>query len=438
MTSAPSTDPTPLPRSYGMGTPAPETRILEGEHEAKVLVIGGGICGLSTALHLRELGHEVTVVEAGEIGQGGSGRAFGLVVPYAKRDHDAIRHAFGEDAGSRIVDAVASGPDLVFELIARHEIDCEASRNGWILGAHTQAALAGLAKLGAYWQNRGAPVECLDAGETARLVGSHYYLGALLDRRAGSVNPHAYTRGLAAAALRAGARIFTQSRARRLSREGARWRVLTPSGAVRARQVVIATDAYTDELWPGLAQSLVPLRAYQLVSEPLSENLRAAILPEGQPLTDTRRLYAGVRLRADGRLHMSVDGPAFSTAGRAKLAKAERRIATLFPQIGALRWDEEWSGWVGMTADHYPHLHRLASDLWAAIGFNGRGIALATLVGRDVARRIAGFSERELFLPVTKLSPIRAHGTLRPFVSALLDWYRLRDAMELRRLPAKS
>jgi glycine/D-amino acid oxidase-like deaminating enzyme len=432
----PTTDPAPLPRSYAMGTPAPRTQPLEGEHEVEVAVIGAGIAGLSTALHLRELGHEVTVVEASEVGAGGSGRAFGLVVPYAKRDHDAIRRSFGEEVGARIVDAVASGPDLVFSLIQRQGIDCEASRNGWILGAHTDAALAGLAKLTAFWQKRGAPVECLDAEAAARLVGSRFYLGALLDRRAGGVNPHAYTRGLAAAALRAGSGIFTQSRARRLSREGLRWRVLTPSGSLIARQVVIATDAYTDDLWPGLARSLVPLRAYQLVSEPLSENLRAAILPERQLLTDTRRLYAGVRLRADGRLHLSVDGPCFGIHGRANIAKAEGRIRKLFPQFGSLNWEEEWSGWVAMTADHYPHLHRLAPGLLAAIGFNGRGIALATLVGRDVARRIAGFPERELFLPVTELRPIRGHAALRPLVSWLIDWYRLRDAMELRRLPA--
>ena len=180
----------------------------------------------------------------------------------------------------------------------------------------------------------------------------------------------------------------------------------------------------------------MPLRAYQLVSEPLSENLRAAILPERQLLTDTRRLYAGVRLRADGRLHMSVDGPPFSVGGRANIAKAERRIRKLFPQIGNIAWSEEWSGWVAMTADHYPHLHRLAPGLLAAIGFNGRGIALASLVGRDVARRIAGFPESELFLPVTELRPIRFHAAMRPLVSTLIDWYRLRDALEFRRLPA--
>ena len=83
------------------------------------------------------------MLEAGEVGAGGSGRAFGLVVPYAKRDHEEIGRSFGEEAGGRIVDAVASGPDLVFDLIARHGIDCEASRNGWILGAHTQGAARG-------------------------------------------------------------------------------------------------------------------------------------------------------------------------------------------------------------------------------------------------------------------------------------------------------
>ncbi len=433
---APSADPAPLPRSYAMGAAAPETGALEGEHEADAAVIGAGIAGLSTALHLRELGRDVAVLEAGEVGAGGSGRAFGLVVPYAKRDHEEIKRSFGEEAGARIIDAVASGPDLVFGLIARHRIDCEASRNGWVLGAHTEGAAAGLGTLAAYWQGRGAPVECLDAAATERLVGSRYYLGALLDRRAGGVNPHAYTRGLASAALGSGARIFTQSRARRVTREGSRWRIDAASGSLRANHVVIATDAYTDDLWPGLKQSLVPLRAYQLVSEPLSENLRAAILPERQLLTDTRRLYAGVRLRGDGRLHMSVDGPPFSIGGRADIAKAERRIRKLFPQIGNIAWSEEWSGWVAMTADHYPHLHRLAPGLLAAIGFNGRGIALASLVGRDVARRIAGFPESELFLPVTELRPIRFHAAMRPFVSALIDWYRLRDAMEFRRLPA--
>jgi glycine/D-amino acid oxidase-like deaminating enzyme len=258
----------------------------------------------------------------------------------------------------------------------------------------------------------------------------------MLDRRAGGVNPHAYARGLARAASHAGARIFTHSKAECLVRESARWRVHSGRGSLLAQKVVIATDAYTDDLWPGLKRTIVPLRAYQLISEPLSENIRATILPDRQLLTDTRRLYAGVRLRQDGRLQMSVDGPALSIGGRVNIAKAERRIHDLFPRIGNLRWAEEWSGWVAMTKDHFPHLHQLAPNLWASIGFNGRGIALASLVGRDVARRLGGFAEKDLFLPVTQPRPIRGHSALRPLLFALINCYRLRDAIDLRKLPA--
>jgi len=210
---APSADPAPLPRSYAMGAPAPETGALDTTVEADVAVIGAGVAGVSTALHLRELGRDVAVLEAGEVGAGGSGRAFGLVVPYAKRDHEEIKRSFGEEAGARSIDAVASGPDLVFGLIARHAIDCEASRNGWVLGAHTEGAAASLATLAAYWQGRGAPVECLDAAATERLVGSRYYPGSLLDRRAGGVNPHAYTRACGRSARLGRAHLHAEPRA---------------------------------------------------------------------------------------------------------------------------------------------------------------------------------------------------------------------------------
>ncbi len=400
----PHLDPAPLPQSYAMGTPAPITSALDATLETDVAVIGAGIAGLSCALHLRELGHGVAVLEAGEVGAGGSGRAFGLVLPYAKRDHDEIRRAFGEEAGGRIVDAVASGPDLVFDLISRHGIACEATRQGLDSSAPIRARASRgsrssppIGKVAARRSNAWTPTR--RSGSSA---------AAITSARSSTGAPAASTRTPIRGASRAPPQVWARASSRRagrtrLVREGARWRVRVGVGAgtgsVLARQVVIATDAYTDDLWPGLKRSIVPVRAYQLVSEPLSENLRAAILPQRQLLTDTRRLYAGVRLREDGRLQMSVDGPSFSIGGRANIAKAERKIRKLFPQIGDIRWAEEWSGWVGMTKDHLPHLHLLAPDLWAAIGFNGRGIALATLVGRDVARRLAGFAESELFSP---------------------------------------
>jgi glycine/D-amino acid oxidase-like deaminating enzyme len=146
------------------------------------------------------------------------------------------------------------------------------------------------------------------------------------------------------------------------------------------------------------------MRAYQLVSKPLGEHARTSILPEGQPLTDTRRLFSGVRRHADGRIHVSADGPVFDMNGEPNVKKVNRRMATIFPHLGPLEWEHQWAGWVGMTYDLNPHLHELAPGLWAALGYSGRGIAMATMMGRDLATRIAGASDTAAGLPARALA----------------------------------
>ncbi|MGE0716496.1 MAG: NAD(P)/FAD-dependent oxidoreductase [Alphaproteobacteria bacterium] len=404
---------------------------LDGRAQADVAIVGGGFTGLSTALHLAEQGVRVVVLEARVVGGGGSGRAFGQVVPYAKHGQDHIIGHFGQERGERIIELLGTGPDVVFGLIARHGIACEATRNGLLFAAHTAGNAAGLERRARFWQARGAPAEFLDRDGTERLTGTRYYPAALLDRRGGTVNPLGYVRGLAAAAIAAGAVLHEGTPATALARADGGWIVTTPRGEVAAAQVVLATDAYTDGLWPGLAASLVPLRAYHIVSAPLSDNLRAQVLPGRQSLTDTRRLYSGIRMRPDGRLHLSVDGPAFSNDGRADRRKASRRVAELFPALTDLAWEEEVAGWVGMSADQYPHVHALAPGLWAGLGLSGRGIAFGTLLGRELAGRVAGRTDAELALPVTPLQPIRVRPFARPLVGGLMNWYRVIDGVEL-------
>src|SRR5262249_41181420 len=163
------------------------------------------------------------------------------------------------------------------------------------------------------------------------------YAACSIDRRGGTINPVAYVRGLAAAALKAGAAISTGTPVTSPTRIGNEWRLATPRGEITADTVVLATNAYTENrLWPALRQSIIPMRPYQLVSRPLGENVRRSILPRYQPLTDTRPLYSGVRLHPNGRLQASADGPAFYGSGAAFVAKLNRRLGRLFPQIDAL------------------------------------------------------------------------------------------------------
>jgi glycine/D-amino acid oxidase-like deaminating enzyme len=394
-----------------------------------VAVIGAGFTGISTALHLAQHGIDTIVLEAKAIGWGASSRNFGQVVPYFKHDQDHVVRHYGIERGERMIAAVAAGPDLVFSLIERHAIACNPDRKGLIFAAHSAAARIGLERRAEFWRSRGAPVEMFEHDAAASLIGSQYYEACSLDRRGGTINPLAYVRGLAAAAIKAGARIFTETPASSLERVGSGWRILTPAGEIAADTVVLASNAYTQaHLWPGLRESIIPMRAYQFVSRPLGENLRRSVLPQGQPLTDTRHLFSGVRLHPDGRLQASVDGPAFRVGGSGNLDKTSRRIAETFPQLGALQWEFAWAGWVAMTYDQYPHLHQLGPGLWAGLGYSGRGIALATMMGSEIAARIAGRDEATLALPTVPLRPRAITRLARPLVGALLAFYRYSDA----------
>jgi glycine/D-amino acid oxidase-like deaminating enzyme len=429
----PQRDQTALSPTYQADTPALHCPALEGTQSVDVAIVGGGFTGLSSALHLAQQGVSVGVLEAREIGWGGSGRAFGQVVPYAKHGDAHVFASFGAEWGERVAAGLADGPELVFRLINEHGMVCEQRRAGLIFAAHTAKAQAGLEQRAAFWQARGADVVMLHDDALAAETGTSFYRAGLLDRRGGTLNPLAYARGLARVVLKAGGAIWEGSRATSMQANAGGWHVRTAEGALQARHVVLATDAYTDDLWPGLRRSIVPLRAYQLVSRPLSENLRGTVLPGGQSLTDTRRLYSGIRLRDDGRLHLSVDGSAFGNDSAADAGMATRRVQALFPDLPAPVWEHAVSGWVGMTVDQYPHLHRLAPGVIAAVGLSGRGIVFGILLGREVSRRIMERPQHEWMMPDTPLRPALAKPFTRPLVGGLMNLYRVLDAAELRR-----
>lgn len=398
-------------------------------------MIGAGFTGLSTALHLAEAGVEVAVLEAKDIGWGASGRAFGQVVPYLKQGHAAILRHYGAERGQRIVDAVAAGPALVFRLIEQHRIDCWPVRSGLIFAAHAPAGRRDLENRTAYWQQRAAPVEWFEGPACADLIGSRLYPAASLDRRGGHINPFAYVRGLANAAAAAGATIHTGAPVRGLRRDGTRWVLDAGQGGLTADSVVIATNAYSGDLFPGLRDSIIPMRGHGFVTEPLSDNVRCSILPQRQSLTDTRHLFSAVRMLPDGRLHVSAHGPAFGPERPADWRRVDARARRLFPQLGTLNWSQGWSGWVAMTPEHFPHLHELAPGLFAGLGYNGRGIAAATMMGRDLAALVRGATDAATVFPLVPLHPLPWHRAGPALVRALVQAYRLHDLFDEWRLP---
>ncbi|MDF1794660.1 MAG: FAD-binding oxidoreductase [Thalassobaculaceae bacterium] len=399
---------------------------------ADVAIIGGGITGLSAACHLVPRGASVAVLEAREIGWGASGRAFGQIVPTLKHSNQRIIDLFGPERGERLIAAIGDGPDVVLGLIEKHSIDCGAVRTGLLFAAHSSSGLRGLEGYADDWRNRGAAVDVLDRSATAHVVGSDYYRGACIDRRGGHLNPLAYTRGLARAAVEGGVRVYVDTRVTRVARQGTVWQLALDGGELTADRVILATNAYTGSLWSDVARSLVPMRVHAAATEPMPQELMAGILPQAHPLTDTRRLYSGVRRIPEGRLHLTVDGPPFGRHTAPYLHTAERRLAALFADAPRPVWEESWNGWIAVTREQMPRLHALAPGLFAGFGYSGRGLAAATLMGRDLARLAGGADERDITFPLSAVTPIRGRSLAPLGIATLIQGWRMLDRLDER------
>lgn len=369
-------------------------------------IVGGGYTGLSTALHAAEAGLSAHVIEARDIGHGGSGRNVGLVNAGVWMPPSAVRATLGPDHGPRFLRRFADGPAMVFDLIERHQIRCEATRTGTIHAAHAASGLRDLEARWRDWAQMGEPVDLLGPEAMAEKLGSRRYQGGLLDHRAGTLNPMGYVRGLARAARAAGAGISTGVKVTTLEQAGGGWRVKTPSGTVAARAVVLATNAYTDRLWPGLSRSFTPIRYFQLATEPLGDRV-AGILPEGQGVWDTAPVMRSIRRDAAGRLIIGSMGRVHGDPARGLSQRwARQELARMFPDLGPVRFEEAWDGQIAMTPDHLPRVHELAPGLYTPIGYNGRGITTGTIFGQAIAGLLTGQATSDLPLPITSVAPV--------------------------------
>ncbi|MDA1099267.1 MAG: FAD-dependent oxidoreductase [Proteobacteria bacterium] len=411
-------------------TPAPDTPALDGDARADVAVVGGGFTGLSAALHLAQAGAAVAVLEGAEPGWGASGRNGGQVIPGLKADPREILARFGPENGEAMVRASGAAADLVFDLIARHGIDCDGRQTGWIQAAHTKPMLDGLAKRHRDWAGRDANVAWLERDELTRRMGDGRYHGGWIDKRGGGLQPLSYARGLARAAQSSGARVHGASPVQGLLRDAGGWRLQTPKGILTADKVIIATNGYTDGLWPGLAQTVVPVYSVQVATAPLGENMRGNILSGGEVLSDTRRVLWYFRQDAHGRLIMGGGGSAYES-GAAKIYQGLRqRVHSLLPEAGKVDFEFAWNGRVALTMDHYPHLHELAPGLWAGLGYNGRGVAMATMMGKVLADRALDTAQPDFEFPASPVHPLPLHALRGVAVTATRAYYRLRDALE--------
>ena len=303
--------------------------------------------------------------------------------------------------------------DLVFDLIRRHGIDCQAQQAGWIQTAHTAEAFARLQARARAWQALGRPADILAATEVQKMTGVQGYKGGWIDRSGGVLNPVAYARGLARAAAAAGAQMFEASAVQQLTRSGEGWHARTASALLQARRVVLATNAHADGLIAGLRRSFFPLQVFQIATEPLPASARSRLLPGGQGMADTRRNLFTCRFDADNRL-ISGGMPILGLGADRRVPRAiHRRLSRMLdlPDLPPLAF--HWSGHAAVMPDFLPVLFDLAPGLVAGFACNGRGIAMTTRLGQDLAQWAEGAPLATLSVPSRKLAPIALHGLMQ-------------------------
>ncbi|MES0063986.1 FAD-binding oxidoreductase [Mesorhizobium sp. M0041] len=395
----------------------PQTTKLTGDVAARVAVVGAGYTGLSTALHLAERGQEAVVLEAAEIGSGAAGRSTGMVNAGLWVMPAVLKEKLGPIYGERMLYLLRDTPHSVFDIIEKYNIPCERRRVGTIHCGSGRKGIAEIAERARQWQAIGAPVHILSADETRDKTGTTAFPTSLLDARAGTIQPLAYVRGLARAAIASGARVFTGSPVVVIEREGDDWLLRTELGSIRAKWVFLSTDIYTSGIVPELRGGQVVLPFFHFATAPLNPSILRTILPEGHGGWDT----AMTAFRTDdaGRLIIGSVGALRGGGTRIHRKWARRRMRALFPQLGEIELDYEWYGRIGMTNDHLPRLHVSRQNLIALTGFNGRGIAPGTVFGREIARHICGELPLDaMFLPI---SPVRN----APFRSLREGYYEL-------------
>ena len=380
----------------------PDLPSFKGERETDVAIIGGGYTGLSAALHLAEQGTDTVLLEAEYIGFGGAGRNVGLVNAGLWLMPDDVVKIIGPKYGERLIEELGNSPDLVFDLIEKHGIKCEATRKGTLHCAHSPGGFKALKQRESQWKKRKAPVRLLSKEDAEPKIGSSAFHGALLDLRAGTVQPLAYAHGLAHAAKKAGADLFVKSPVIKVEQKNKKWEITTLDGKVTAKAVIQACQGYAGHGFKENMKTLIPFNFFQFATPPLPEKIRKTILPEGQGAWDTNMILSSYRLDAAGRLLVGSVGSVDRFGHGLHKKWAKRTINKVFPQINDIRMEYGWFGTIAMTVNHVPRFHVFGENNISVTSYNGRGIGPGTLFGKLMAQYLLNDSHDNIPLPASK------------------------------------
>lgn len=407
-----------------------ERAMLQDNIESDVCIIGAGYTGLSTALHLLEMGYKVTVLEAARIGWGASGRNGGQIVNSFSRDIDSIEKTVGTEAGKLFGEMAFEGARIIKERINTYNIQCDL-RDGGVFAALNEKQMGHLQAQKVLWEKHGHMnhLELLDKHDIRKVVNTESYVGGLLDKSGGHIHPLNLALGEAQAVESLGGQIFEGSAVIKVE-EGENPIVHTSHGTVKSKFVVVAGNAYLGDLMPKLQAKSMPCGTQVITTEPLGEELAKSLLPQNYCVEDCNYLLDYFRLSGDNRLIYG-GGVVYGARDPADIKSIiGPKMLKTFPQLKDVKIDYTWTGNFLLTLSRLPQVGRIGSNIYYSQGCSGHGVTYTHLAGKILAEAINGQATRfDAFAGLPHYPFPGGHMFKVPF-SAIGAWYyTMRDKL---------
>lgn len=403
--------------------------VASGHLSTDVAVIGAGVAGLSTALHLSELGIETIVLEAELPGSAATGASGGLLAPeFARGGIAKACKLYGRKHGERLARLVGRSAAFAFDVIRHHAIECELQANGFVSPGRSAGEVAALRADEREWKALGCAVEYLDARGTADAIGSTYYEGALYFENGGALNPQAYVNGLARVVDGAGVPVFTSSAVQMMTRREGGWRLRTQAARVDASRVVLAANGGNGSLHPSLSKTTLPLLVYEYATAPVTAERRRTSFGAELPYTDRQTYVFSVRFDGNHRVISAVPELIPRLGRKALVREAARRFRDVY-SIELPPIDFMWPGTAYLNPTLLPAVYLPEDDLSviAIQACNGRGLGVNTVIGSEVAELLASGNRESMAAPLLKPQSVPLHAIASATPKILMTLARTKD-----------